>query len=163
MKKTIVYGIRNCYHEENMKFVKARHFIAARKGAFYDSFSYQLVPAAVPSFYCHRLWDFFLEAILLLYAILFFSLYAFLQVLHADSVAPFCFTGVMLIDLLFWNEKRWYRHVDRKCAYEHALSWPFIPYVILVRYFKIKRIRRPLWIFLSPVVPAISVPIQSAH
>ena len=43
MKKTIVYGIRNCYHEENMKFVKARHFIAARKGAFYDSFSYQLV------------------------------------------------------------------------------------------------------------------------
>lgn len=61
MKKTIVYGIRNCYHEENMKFVKARHFIAARKGAFYDSFSYQLVPAAVPSFYCHRLWDFFLE------------------------------------------------------------------------------------------------------
>ena len=61
MKKTIVYGIRNCYHEENRKFVKARHFIAARKGAFYDSFSYQLVPAAVPSFYCHRLWDFFLE------------------------------------------------------------------------------------------------------
>ncbi len=45
-------------------------------------------------------------AILLLYAILFFSLYAFLQVLHADSVAPFCFTGVMLIDLLFWNEKK---------------------------------------------------------
>ena len=45
-------------------------------------------------------------AILLLYVILFFSLYAFLQVLHADSVAPFCFTGVMLIDLLFWNEKR---------------------------------------------------------
>ena len=61
MKKTIVYGIRNCYHEENMKFVKARHFIAARKGAFYDSFSYQLVPAAVPSFCCHRLRDFFLE------------------------------------------------------------------------------------------------------
>lgn len=60
-RKTIVYGIRNCYHEENMKFVKARHFIAARKGAFYDSFSYQLVPAAVPSFYCHRLRDFFLE------------------------------------------------------------------------------------------------------
>ena len=52
MKKTIVYGIRNCYHEENMKFVKARHFIAARKGAFFDSFSYQLVPAAVPSFCC---------------------------------------------------------------------------------------------------------------
>lgn len=95
-----------------MKFVKARYFMAARKGAFYDSLSYQLVPAAVPSFYCHRLRDFFLEkkspfaAILLLYAILFFSLYAFLQVLHADSVAPFCFTGVMLIDLLFWNEKR---------------------------------------------------------
>ena len=44
-----------------MKFVKARHFIAARKGAFYDSFSYQLVPAAVPSFYCHRLRNFFLE------------------------------------------------------------------------------------------------------
>lgn len=60
-RKTIVYGIRNCYHEENMKFVKARHFIAARKGAFYDSFSDQLVPAAVPSFYCHRLRDFFLE------------------------------------------------------------------------------------------------------
>lgn len=60
-EKTIVHGIRNCYHEENMKFVKARHFIAARKGAFYDSFSYQLVPAAVPSFYCHRLRDFFLE------------------------------------------------------------------------------------------------------
>ena len=61
MKKTIVYGIRNCYHEENMKFVKARHFIAARKGAFYDSFSYQLVPAAVPSFCCHWLRDFFWE------------------------------------------------------------------------------------------------------
>lgn len=60
-RKTIVHGIRNCYHEENMKFVKARHFIAARKGAFYDSFSYQLVPAAVPSFCCHRLRDFFLE------------------------------------------------------------------------------------------------------
>ena len=45
-------------------------------------------------------------AILLLYAILFFSLYACLQVLHAENVAPFCFTGVMLIDLLFWNEKR---------------------------------------------------------
>lgn len=60
-EKTIVHGIRNCYHEENMKFVKARHFIAARKGAFYDSFSYQLVPAAVPSFCCHRLLDFFLE------------------------------------------------------------------------------------------------------
>lgn len=60
-EKTIVHSIRNCYHEENMKFVKARHFIAARKGAFYDSFSYQLVPAAVPSFYCHRLRDFFLE------------------------------------------------------------------------------------------------------
>ena len=60
-EKTIVHGIRNCYHEENMKFVKARHFIAARKGAFYDSFSYQLVPAAVLSFCCHRLRDFFLE------------------------------------------------------------------------------------------------------
>ena len=60
-RKTIVHGIRNCYHEENMKFVKARYFMAARKGAFYDSLSYQLVPAAVPSFYCHRLRDFFLE------------------------------------------------------------------------------------------------------
>lgn len=95
-----------------MKFVKARHFIAARKGAFYDSFSYQLVPAAVPSFiaigYGISFWKKKspFAAILLLYAILFFSLYAFLQVLHADSVAPFCFTGVMLIDLLFWNEKR---------------------------------------------------------
>lgn len=25
-EKTIVYSIRNRYHEENMKFVKARHF-----------------------------------------------------------------------------------------------------------------------------------------
>ena len=112
MKKTIVYGIRNCYHEENMKFVKARHFIAARKGAFYDSFSYQLVPLLCLLFiaigYGISFWKKKspFAAILLLYAILFFSLYAFLQVLHADSVAPFCFTGVMLIDLLFWNEKR---------------------------------------------------------
>lgn len=94
-----------------MEFVKARYFMAARKGAFYDSLSYQLVPAAVPSFYCHRLRDFFLEKEIPLRSHSsairdsLFSLYAFLQVLHEDSVAPFCFTGVMLIDLLFWNEK----------------------------------------------------------
>ncbi len=42
--------------------------------------------------------------LLCLYGILFFSLFSFLQVLHNDSVAPFCFTGVMLVDLLLWNE-----------------------------------------------------------
>ena len=44
------------------------------------------------------------SGLLCLYGILFFCLFSFLQVLHNDSIAPFCFTGVMLINLLLWNE-----------------------------------------------------------